>query len=612
MIEATPSLPLPDTKAMIGALSTLFSPTDVVELRAIGKGRGKRVCSGYFDATHWKDLTSQADRLNRRGDAIYITLNPVNPQLLSRYHNRVEEHADKSTSDRDILRRRWLLVDLDPVRPAETSSSDAQLSAARAAAERVWAAMVDGRGWPIPLVAASGNGMHLLWRIDLTNDLETMTLVKDVLRKLAEMFDSCDVKVDQSVFNAARICKLWGTVATKGDHAPGTPHRLSELLAMPSSVAVSTEQLRELAAHPHALCERSTSTDPSKESPAQIGKFVLEEFLAKHGLSHSVDKHNSSDRFKLDHCPFNAEHVNGEAAIFRDIGGRLGFKCQHSSCSDKNWRSVRDLLDGTLTTDHSTDAISGIDLEACIESARRRRAGTGATPVGSEPPCGAATVAVADEPLSGMSHAPVFNYGICPGVLERFIRSETAHSEAPPIGVLANIVTRLSADMGRTCFMRVGRKKIHLRINWLCAGPTAMGRKGTAAGIADEVRRAAFQRQEATPIEPASMKPARVETSLATGEGLVAMLRTSSRKEDGAAFKPPGLVDNRLLVDAQEFSAVLKKASGKEATLSARLREGFDGETLSNTSASNAMQAEHPHVVVNASVPDGELVRLLV
>lgn len=614
--------PEPDQAVMLQALRALIEPGAVVELRAFHKGK-KRVVSGYFDSDHWSQLAGHADRLNRQGAAVYVTLNPVDSQLLARYHNRLQDYADKTTSDRDIVRRRWLLVDLDPARPADTSATNSQSQAAFERAMKVFNAMIV-RGWPRAQVADSGNGYHLLWEVDLPNDDASTSLVKGALAGLAALFDGEGIKVDQSVFNAARICKLWGTVATKGDHSSIAPHRLSKLEHTPPRVPVTIEQLQAVA----ALAPAKVSSTPQRASfsaGAHLNAvaFSLEGFLTRHGLDHTTDQHNGSDRFKLARCPFNAEHVNGEAAVLRDGDGKLGFRCMHDSCSDRTWKAVRERFDGPRPARQVADA-EGMDVAACASASRRRNAASGPASAlaGADGEGGPNNlpddrgaplnqVEAEDDGASGLSHAPVFDYKMCPGALGRFIESETEFSEAPPIGVLANVVTRLSADIGRTCFISLGHKKLHLRVNWLCAGPTGVGRKGTAAEIADVVRRAAFAAQESSLLEPASMQPARVLTSLSTGEGLISQVRTSKRKDDAPDFQPPGLTDNRLLADCQEFSSVLKKASGKEATLSATLREAFDGNTLSNASITNAMAADQPHIVISASVPGGELVKLL-
>ena len=337
---STVEVPKPDRAAIIAALSVVFTPDDVIELRALVTGGRKHTDAGYFDGEHWDDLANHAARLSACGAAVYVTLNPVDPQLLNRYNNRIEQYVSSTTADKQVSRRRRLLIDLDPVRLAGTSSTDAQLEASGLKAREIYRAL-KREGWPAPLVAMSGNGFHLLYAIDLPNDDASTSLIKAVLAALAERFDDEQTKVDRSVFNAARICKLYGTVANKGDHTATAPWRLSKLLKTPERVVVTVDQLRSLVSEMPAAVNRVTSVGMRLS-----GEFNLENFLTRHAMEYSVDLHAGRERFKLAVCPFNTEHVRGEAAIFRDRAGVLGFKCQHDSCSGKGWRDVRALLDG--------------------------------------------------------------------------------------------------------------------------------------------------------------------------------------------------------------------------------------------------------------------------
>ena len=122
--------PTPDQAAILDALAVLFTSDDVIELRAFQKGR-KRTDAGYFDASHWNQLAEHAVRLSASGAAVYVTLNPVDPQLLSRYSNRIETYASAATNDKQVTCRRWLLIDIDPTRPSGTSATDAQFEAAK-------------------------------------------------------------------------------------------------------------------------------------------------------------------------------------------------------------------------------------------------------------------------------------------------------------------------------------------------------------------------------------------------------------------------------------------------------------------------------------------------
>lgn len=216
----------------------------VVELRILNTPKG--TVSGYFD-----DLDKLAEAANHwsgKAPAVYITPNPVLPELLARANNRVRPYAKATTTDGEILRRVWLLIDFDAKRPADISASNDEHEAAiqRAHDCRDW---LYSQGWPAPIYADSGNGAHLMYRIELPNDEPARTLVGRCLKALAQRFDDDDVVVDQAVHNAARIWKLYGTKACKGDDMLERPHRVAWIVEMPEALEiVSTEQMQALAA----------------------------------------------------------------------------------------------------------------------------------------------------------------------------------------------------------------------------------------------------------------------------------------------------------------------------------------------------------------------------
>src|SRR5438105_407027 len=101
----------------------------VYELR-IPKTKRRGVISGYFDDMN--SLAVNADVLSGDLDmpAVYITLNPVVPDVIARSANETLDRCDVTTKDHEILRRRLLLVDCDPIRPVGISSSNAEHQAA--------------------------------------------------------------------------------------------------------------------------------------------------------------------------------------------------------------------------------------------------------------------------------------------------------------------------------------------------------------------------------------------------------------------------------------------------------------------------------------------------
>lgn len=228
----TPSQPsFEDLVAMVtDGLRLLVEPGGVVELRVLkcqaSNYRRPHTRSGFFDTDHLVEMARPAVAMSRDGvPGIYLTLNPVHRDLLSRRCNRIDV-AESGTlaTDANITCRRWMLVDADPVRIADVSSTNEEKAAAFQLVEAVRIALRE-LGWPEPILADSGNGYHLLYRVDLPAD--DGDLVERCLHALAAQFDTAEVKVDTKVFNPSRIVKLYGTISRKGDSTPERPHRRS-------------------------------------------------------------------------------------------------------------------------------------------------------------------------------------------------------------------------------------------------------------------------------------------------------------------------------------------------------------------------------------------------
>lgn len=211
----------------------LMAPGDVHEVRILHCGR-RGTMSGYFN--DHEALVDAVLPLDGTVPAIYITLNPVQPALLARAANRLQERAQVTTADTDVLRRRWMLLDFDPVRPSGISSTDREHGRAITCACGTWE---DWRGtFGDPVVADSGNGCHLLYRVDLPNDAASTAKLKSAIAGVARFSAPGDIQIDLTVFNAARITKLYGTLARKGDNLPDRPHRRSRLLEAPGQLRV--------------------------------------------------------------------------------------------------------------------------------------------------------------------------------------------------------------------------------------------------------------------------------------------------------------------------------------------------------------------------------------
>lgn len=160
--------------------------------------------------------------------AVYIVGNPVNPALLGR--GRAGFYPLKSAaSDIDVIARRLLYVDIDAERPSAINATPDEAAAAMARTAEAAAWLSDALGFPAPMFhGTSGSGGMLLYRLDLPNaysrdgkatdaTVAATEQVQGCLAALSERFPADGVKIDTSVYNAARIFRVPGTVNAKSN-----------------------------------------------------------------------------------------------------------------------------------------------------------------------------------------------------------------------------------------------------------------------------------------------------------------------------------------------------------------------------------------------------------
>lgn len=311
---------------------------ELFEIRIIGKGNRKRIISGYFTDTD--TLIKQFDLIDPRSANIYITINKVNEDCYAREQHDCFRQTDASTHDHEIDAYEWLFVDLDPERVAEVSSSDAELKEAELLADKVYGYM-KSLGFREPVRAMSGNGHHLLYKIDLPNTDESKALIERCLTNLASMFNNGKVKIDIVNHNQSRVCKLYGTLAQKGSNTKSRPHRMSKLTSVPQKIEVNGIELLNALAN-----ELPEVPKVRRGSTSAAGEFDIENWMTEHGLE-LIRRETGTDCviYPLAHCPFNHSHTDGDSKIFRYTNGAIAFKCHHNSCRGKYWQDVRELLE---------------------------------------------------------------------------------------------------------------------------------------------------------------------------------------------------------------------------------------------------------------------------
>jgi putative DNA primase/helicase len=319
----------------------LFDNNPAVELRVISPSK---VFVGVFDEAHRNEFAYAAARFSGHGGCVYFTLNRFSPRLLDRCQNQISGAA-RAIRDTDIEQRIWLLFDFDPAKSSGSSATSAEHDAAiaRASAVRDW---LGGQGWPKPMFNDSGNGAHLLYRINLPNDPLAGKLIQNVLKSVGARWDDAAVTVDKRVHNASRICKLPGTLTAKGTPTPECPHRLARIIDVPEVIdVVSREQLERLAGD--VAVSVTVDNGAYDLLLPSFDSFDVAAWLHKHRVAIRREKtlDDGSKLFELERCHWRPEEQDGGAFVIQFADGNWDAGCHHSKCEGKGRNELRDVIE---------------------------------------------------------------------------------------------------------------------------------------------------------------------------------------------------------------------------------------------------------------------------
>lgn len=327
----------------------IYNPDNsrVMEIRLIGR---KSTFSGYF-----KDFDTLVAQMSPYLDdknagyygnlQAYFVLNEINPQLYGReQRDTFVKNAKSTTSDKDIIRRRFVFVDFDSVKAADISASNAELEFTHHKCIDVYN-YLKSVGFPEPCVAISGNGYRMTYACDIIPSEETDMLIKSFLEALSAQFSDEHVDIDTKVFNRSRIDKIIGTWAKKGsDDGVDRMWRLARYVMVPEEMKVTPVELFQKIADTKP---NKAATAPVRTAPVRgMGEpsFDVEAWLNRHGLEYRVKYEGGITKYQLRKCPWEEQHSvhkEWDSAICKMPDGRLAFTCFHAHCAGKTWHDVR-------------------------------------------------------------------------------------------------------------------------------------------------------------------------------------------------------------------------------------------------------------------------------
>ena len=348
--------PQPDRQHILAAVRHFVEPGQVVELRALAVStpayRRPHTVSGYYDDP--EALARDAARAAPQARGVYVTLNPLNPALLARAANRLRDvdERDSLTPDTEVLRRRWLPVDVDPRRPSGVSATEAEHAAAHARALEV-------RAW-LSAPGLAGAGLRQLRQRRppgvphrppgrRRGPRGARAAGPGLPLRRRRRRGRPDGRQPGAHLEAVRHPGPQGRPPAGASPPPG-PAAGGPRARRAAGGAGVTESVRPVAAGQleavAALAPREPERAAGAYRAAGGGAFDLDAWLAAHPLDLLGPVPWQGGRkwvFRV--CPWSADHRDRSAYLVQFPGGAVAAGCHHNGCAGRDWRALRELAE---------------------------------------------------------------------------------------------------------------------------------------------------------------------------------------------------------------------------------------------------------------------------
>lgn len=306
----------------------------LVEIRLIGPNK---TGSGYFSNPHTmlREIAPYTQEFN-----CYFVMNGIKPECYGREQkDKIVLKPKNTTSDKEILCRDWVLIDVDCNRVAGVNATSKEAQYAYAKAEQVENFLL-AQGFNRPIKVFSGSGIHLYLKCALACNESNDALIRDFLLALGMLFDDANCKIDSVVFNNSRISRLPGTWNRKGSKSSkDRPQRICRFLNVPDEIRINEKEFFQKVAA--LLPKEEAPTRENNFRPINYKEFNLREFFDTYHIE--VLKETRIDkgtRYILKECPFDPAH-GSDSMVFQYDSGPLAFYCFHNGCVNNGWREFR-------------------------------------------------------------------------------------------------------------------------------------------------------------------------------------------------------------------------------------------------------------------------------
>lgn len=341
----------------------------------------KHMSDPQLDSRKYCYLTNNGNMISFSPEKLHETIENNDNENIKGWYMTINPTDGNGRKKENIVRREYLVVDIDPVRASGSNSTNAQLVESYALACRIHNFI------PSLYMGCSGNGWHLIYQCWLENTDEDNQLVNKFYDCLDKLFSTPTQKIDTCMANINRLTKIYGTMSRKAPHTDDCPQRQSYMYASlkgfypqlngkVQTQIINSQDLSDLIDVMNVKIDQrneinsnsSNNNDNNNQRSANQERSKNQEWIVSWCKEHNLEFREFEKGVKLRHCPFYHEHQNEWCTVILVDGARdenhFGFSCFGQHCRNEEgkqlhtWRELRQLLEGNSETkSEQTDSL---------------------------------------------------------------------------------------------------------------------------------------------------------------------------------------------------------------------------------------------------------------
>lgn len=308
-------------------------------------------------------------------EKLHETIENIDNDNIKGWYMTINPTDGNGRKKENIVRREYLVVDIDPVRASGSNSTQAQMEESYALACCIHNSLQSS------YMGCSGNGWHLIYMCNLKNTDEDNELVNKFYDCLDKLFSTPTQKIDRCMADINRLTKIYGTMSRKAPHTDDCPQRKSYMYASEKgiypqlngkvqTIIFNSEILSDLISQMNVLISEmnTTNSNSSNNNDNNNQRSKNQEWIVSWCEKHKLEFREFEKGVKLRHCPFYHDHQNEWCTAILVDGARdenhFGFSCFGNHCRNEEgkqlhtWKELRQKLEGNSETkSEQTDSL---------------------------------------------------------------------------------------------------------------------------------------------------------------------------------------------------------------------------------------------------------------